>query len=65
MCRGFKSLLRYQQSARPERDWTWLDDIKARLCAVPPTVRATKPVITSLQLLDLGTKLMDEGGGAH
>ena len=44
----------------PEGDWTWLKDIKARLYAVPPTVRAAKPVITSLQLLDLGMQLMDE-----
>lgn len=44
----------------PEHDWTWLKEIKARLYAVPPKVRAAKPVITSLQLLDLGTQLMDE-----
>jgi integrase len=43
----------------PERDWAWLKEIKARLYAVPPTVRAVKPVITSLQLLDLGLQLMD------
>jgi hypothetical protein len=43
----------------PERNWGWLKAIKARLYAVPPTVRA-KPVITSLQLLDLGMQLMDE-----
>ena len=44
----------------PECDWTWLKDIKARLYAVPPTIRGAKPVITSLQLLDLGMQLMDE-----
>ena len=44
----------------PERDWGWLKDIKARLYAVQPSPGAAKPVITSLQLLDLGMQLMGE-----
>ncbi len=44
----------------PERDWTWLKAITARLFAAAPANAATRPVITSLQLLDLGQQLMDE-----
>jgi integrase len=44
----------------PECDWAWLKTIKARLYAVPPMSSAAKPVITSLQLLELGMQLMSE-----
>jgi integrase len=44
----------------PERDWTWLKKIKARLFAAAPAPGASGPVITSVQLLDLGQQLMDE-----
>ena len=44
----------------PERDWTWLKAIKARLHAAAPAHAPTGRVITSLQLLDLGQQLMDE-----
>jgi integrase len=44
----------------PDVDWTWLTKIKARLCAAAPTPRAKGPVITSVLLLDIGQKLMDE-----
>ena len=44
----------------PERDWTWLKAIKARLYAAAPAPAPTGPVITSVQLLDLGQQLMDE-----
>ena len=44
----------------PERDWTWLKTLKTRLFAATPAHAATRPVITSLQLLDLGQQLMDE-----
>src|SRR5215203_4181479 len=50
------------QAARmmiPERDWTWLKNIKARLFLTAPAHAANGPVITSLQLLDLGQELMD------
>jgi integrase/recombinase XerD len=44
----------------PEVDWTWLKNMKARLYAAAPAAGATGPVITSLQLLDLGQQLMNE-----
>ena len=51
------------QAARvmmPERDWTWLKAIKARLYRAAPAPAPIGPVITSVQLLDLGQRLMDE-----
>ena len=44
----------------PNTDWTWLKSIKARLYATAPVRGATGPVITSVQLLELGQQLMDE-----
>ncbi len=44
----------------PERDWTWLKALKARLFAAAPAHAPTGPFITSVQLLDLGQQLMDE-----
>jgi hypothetical protein len=44
----------------PERDWTWLKAFKARLFRAAPASAPTGPVITSLQLLDLGLQLVDE-----
>jgi integrase len=44
----------------PECDWAWLKAIKARLLAAAPAHTPLGPVITSLQLLDLGQQLMDE-----
>jgi integrase/recombinase XerD len=44
----------------PERDWTWLKAVKARLYRAAPASAPTGPVVTSLQLLDLGLQLMDE-----
>ena len=44
----------------PERDWTWLKTVKARLYRAAPASGPNGPVITSLQLLDLGLQLMDE-----
>ena len=51
------------QAARammPERDWAWLKAVKARLYAAAPAHTPLGPVITSVQLLDLGQQLMDE-----
>jgi hypothetical protein len=51
------------QTARammPERDWTWLKAIKARLYRAVPAHARGGPVITSIQLLELGQQLMDE-----
>jgi integrase len=44
----------------PDRDWSWLWTIKSRLQAAVPAYSSAGPVITSVQLLDLGLKLMDE-----
>jgi integrase/recombinase XerD len=44
----------------PKRDWTWLKAVKARLYAAAPTHAPTGPIITSVQLLELGEQLMDE-----
>ena len=51
------------QAARvmmPERDWTWLKAVKTRLYRAAPASAPSGPVITSVQLLDLGQQLMDE-----
>ena len=44
----------------PEVDWTWLRAIKARLYALAPSKGAAGPVITSVQLVELGLQLMAE-----
>ena len=44
----------------PQQDWTWLKSVKARLYAATPARGRSGPVITSVQLLDLGQQLMDE-----
>jgi integrase/recombinase XerD len=44
----------------PVVDLIWLKNMKARLHAAAPAAGATGPVITSVQLLELGLKLMDE-----
>jgi integrase/recombinase XerD len=51
------------QAARimmPEQDWIWLKFVKARLHAALPARGRSSPVITSVQLIDLGQELMDE-----
>jgi integrase/recombinase XerD len=42
----------------PENDWTWLRAVKTRLFAAAPSGGRSRPVITSMQLLDLGLELM-------
>jgi integrase len=44
----------------PDRDWAWLKAVKARLYRAAPRHAPSGPVITSLQLLDLGQQLMEE-----
>jgi integrase/recombinase XerD len=44
----------------PDRDWSWLKVIKARLQAVVPRRSPLGPMITSVQLLELGLRLMGE-----
>jgi integrase len=43
-----------------DHDWNWLKAIKSRLQMAAPAKSATGPVITSVQLLELGLQLMDE-----
>jgi integrase len=44
----------------PERDWSWLRSVKARLYSAAGRKSPAGPVITSMQLLDLGEQLMTE-----
>jgi integrase/recombinase XerD len=44
----------------PDQDWTWLKKVNSRLHTTAPMKSPAGPVITSVQLLDLGLKLMDE-----
>jgi integrase/recombinase XerD len=51
------------QAARimiPRQEWSWLKIVKARLYAAAPARGRAGPVITSVQLIDLGQELMDE-----
>jgi hypothetical protein len=57
---GVHSLYLVARIMMPECDWSWLKKIKTRLYAAAPTSGATGPVITSMQLLDIGQALMDE-----
>jgi integrase len=54
------SLYGAAQTMMPKKDWTWLRNIKTRLFAAAPRGTTIRPVSTSLQLVDLGEKLMDE-----
>jgi integrase len=44
----------------PACDWTWLKKMKTRLYAAAPAHASTGPVLTSVQLLDLGLDLMEQ-----
>ena len=44
----------------PDNDWAWLLHIKTRLYAATPRGDRVRPVITSVQLVDLGIALMEE-----
>jgi hypothetical protein len=44
----------------PHQEWSWLKAIKSRLHAAVPARSPVGPVITSVQLLELGLNLMDE-----
>jgi len=44
----------------PKTNWTWLRDMKTRLYSAAPRGKSVRPVITSLQLADLGIALMEE-----
>ena len=44
----------------PEQDWSWLRSVKARLYSAAGRKGPSGPVITSVQLVDLGEQLMTE-----
>ena len=44
----------------PDKEWTWLLSIKTRLYAAAPHGTRARPVITSMQLVDLGMSLIEE-----
>jgi hypothetical protein len=44
----------------PESDWSWLRRVKARLYSAAGRKSPAGPVITSVQLVDLGERLMNE-----
>ena len=54
------SLYGAARTMMPEADWRWLRNIKTRLYSVAPRGVAVGPVITSVQLVDLGMQLMEE-----
>jgi integrase len=54
------SLYGAARSLMPDKDWTWLLHIKTRLYAAAPRGTRVRPVITSVQLLELGMALMEE-----
>ena len=44
----------------PEQDWSWLRAIKVQIHKSTPARAQSGPIITSIQLLELGQKLMDD-----
>ena len=54
------SLYGAARTMMPDKDWIWLLTIKTRLYAAAPRGNAVRPVITSVQLVDLGMALMEE-----
>ncbi len=47
------SLYGAARTMMPDKDWAWLLNIKTRLYAAAPSGNAVRPVITSVQLVDL------------
>lgn len=43
-----------------DTNWDWLRDVKRRLYLAAPRGTSKRPVITSVQLVDLGVELMEE-----
>jgi hypothetical protein len=54
------SLYGAARTLMPDKDWAWLLHIKTRLYAAAPRGDRVRPVITSVQLVDLGMALMEE-----
>jgi len=44
----------------PKTSWVWLRDMKTRLYSAAPQGNSVRPIITSLQLADLGIALTEE-----
>jgi hypothetical protein len=55
-----ESLYGAARTMMPTRDWAWLRNIKTRPYSAAPRRSSTRPVITSVQLMDLGVELMEE-----
>ena len=55
------SLYGAARTMMPDTDWTWLRDMKSRLYVAAPRGNIVRPVITSVQLVELGLALMREG----
>jgi len=54
------SLYGAARTMMPGEDWIWLRNMKTRLYVVAPSGNTARPVITSVQLVDLGIALMKE-----
>lgn len=54
------SLYGAARTMMPDKDWIWLLSIKTRLYAAAPRGNRVRPVITSVQLVDLGMALIEE-----
>jgi len=54
------ALYKAARAILPQHDWIWFKSIKTRLYVAAPAGPPAGPVITSVQLLDLGLQLMDE-----
>jgi integrase/recombinase XerD len=54
------SLYGAARTLMPKTNWAWLRDMKTRLYAAAPRGNPVRPVITSVQLTDLGIALMEE-----
>jgi hypothetical protein len=55
-----ESLYGAARTMMPTTNWIWLRDMKTRLYAAAPRGNSARPVITSVQLADLGVALMEE-----
>jgi integrase len=55
-----ESLYGAARTMMPKTNWAWLRGIKTRLYAAAPRGNSARPVITSVQLADLGIALMEE-----
>jgi integrase/recombinase XerD len=55
-----ESLYGAARTMMPTTNWIWLRNMKTRLYAAAPRGNSARPVITSVQLADLGIALMEE-----